>query len=204
MEFSYFLGDKQEEGELSPFSFSIAVRACASTGLGNLGKQVHAAVINHGFESNLPVMNSILDMYFKSCSACEAKQLFFEISQKDTITWNTLIAGFETLDPKQSFCIFSQMVSEGFSPNCFTFTSVVAACGNLAFLYCGQQLHRGIFRRGFNNNLALSNALIDMYGKCGNITDSHKIFSQIAMQKFGLLDFHDDWIWGSWAWKRSY
>ncbi|XP_057743763.1 putative pentatricopeptide repeat-containing protein At1g56570 [Arachis stenosperma] len=169
-----------EEGELSPFSFSIAVRACASTGLGNLGKQVHAAVINHGFESNLPVMNSILDMYFfKSCSACEAKQLFFEISQKDTITWNTLIAGFETLDPKQSFCIFSQMVSEGFSPNCFTFTSVAAACGNLAFLYCGQQLHGGIFRRGFNNNLALSNALIDMYGKCGNITDSHKIFSQM-------------------------
>ncbi|XLQ99812.1 hypothetical protein S83_066011, partial [Arachis hypogaea] len=159
--------------------FSIAVRACASTGLVNLGKQVHAAVINHGFESNLPVMNSILDMYFKSCSACEAKQLFFEISQKDTITWNTLIAGFETLDPKQSFCIFSQMVSEGFSPDCFTFTSVVGACGKLAFLYCGQQLHGGIFRRGLNNNLVLSNALIDMYGKCGNITDSHKIFSQM-------------------------
>lgn len=166
-----------EEGELSPFSFSIAVSACASIGSSNLGKQVHAAVINHGFESNLPVMNAILDMYCRCRCASEAKQLFGEMTQKDTITWNTLIAGFETLDSEESLCIFSQMVSEGFSPNCFTFTSVIAACANLAIMYCGQQLHGGIIHRGLDNNLELSNALIDMYAKCGNVVDSHKIFS---------------------------
>ncbi|CAL5208693.1 unnamed protein product [Lathyrus oleraceus] len=166
-----------EGGELSPFSFSIAVSACASIGSSNLGKQVHAAVINHGFESNLPVMNSILDMYCRCRCASEAKQVFGEMTQKDTITWNTLIAGFQTLDSKESLCIFSQMVSEGVSPNCFTFTSVIAACANLAILYCGQQLHGGITHRGLDNNLELSNALIDMYAKCGNVDDSHKIFS---------------------------
>ncbi|CAL0316542.1 unnamed protein product [Lupinus luteus] len=168
-----------EEGELSPFSFSIAVRACASIGSGILGKQVHAAVINHGFEPNLPVMNSILDMYCRCRLASEAKQLFSEMTKKDTITWNTLIAGFETLDSKESLCIFSQMVSEGFSPNCFTFTSVVAACSNLAVLHCGQQLHGEIVHRGLDNNLVLSNALIDMYAKCGNVADSLKIFSEM-------------------------
>ncbi|KAK2403272.1 pentatricopeptide repeat-containing protein, mitochondrial [Trifolium repens] len=166
-----------EEGELSPFSFSIAVSACAAIGSSNLGKQVHAAVIHHGYESNLPVMNSILDMYCRCRCTYEAKQVFSEMTQKDTITWNTLIAGFETLDSKESLCIFSQMVSEGFSPNCFTFTSVIAACANLAIMYCGQQLHGGIIHRGLDNNLELSNALIDMYAKCGNVADSHKIFS---------------------------
>ncbi|XP_061361439.1 putative pentatricopeptide repeat-containing protein At1g56570 [Gastrolobium bilobum] len=169
-----------EEGEVSPFSFSIAVRACTSIGSDNLGKQVHAAVINHGFESNLPVMNSILDMYCRCRCASEAKQLFREMTQKDTITWNTLIAGFETLDSEESLCIFSRMVSEGFGPNCFTFTSVVAACANLAVLYCGKQLHGGIVRRGLDNNMALSNALIDMYAKCGNVADSHKIFCEMS------------------------
>jgi pentatricopeptide repeat protein len=122
-------------------------------------------------------MNSILDMYCRCRCAYEAKQVFGEMTQKDTITWNTLIAGFETLDSKESLCIFSQMVSEGFSPNCFTFTSVIAACANLAIMYCGQQLHGGIIHRGLDNNLELSNALIDMYAKCGNVADSHKIFS---------------------------
>ncbi|KAK7259982.1 hypothetical protein RIF29_25643 [Crotalaria pallida] len=168
-----------EEGELSPFSFSIAVRACASIGSGILGKQVHAAVINHGFESNLPVMNSIVDMYCRCRLAYEAKQLFCEMTHKDTITWNTLIAGFETLDSKESFCIFSRMVFEGYSPNCFTFTSVVAACANLAVLHCGQQLHGEIVCRGLDNNLALSNALIDMYAKCGKVADAHKIFIEM-------------------------
>lgn len=154
--------------------------ACASIGSSILGKQVHAAVINHGFESNLPVMNSILDMYCRCRCASEANQLFSEMTQKNTITWNTLIAGFETLDSKESLCILSRMVSEGFAPNCFTFTSVVAACANLAVLYCGQQLHGGIVRRGLNNNLVLSNALIDMYAKCGIVADSHKIFSEMS------------------------
>ncbi|KAK7344289.1 hypothetical protein VNO77_13729 [Canavalia gladiata] len=168
-----------EEGELSSFSFSIAVRACASIGSGILGKQVHAAVINYGFESNLPVMNSILDMYCRCHCASEAKQIFCEMTQKDMITWNTLIAGFEALDSKESLCIYSQMVSEGFSPNCFTFTSVLAACANLAVLCCGQQLHGVIVCRGLDNILELSNALIEMYAKCGNIADSHKIFNEM-------------------------
>ncbi|KAF7817986.1 putative pentatricopeptide repeat-containing protein [Senna tora] len=169
-----------EEAEANPFTFSIAVRACTSIGSDILGKLVHAAVICHGFESSLPVMNSILDMYCRCGCTSEAKQIFLEMSQKNLITWNTLIAGFERLDSKESLYIFSQMESDGFSPNCFTFTSVVAACANLAVLYCGQQLHGGIFRRGLNNNLELSNALIDMYAKCGSITDSHKIFSEMS------------------------
>ncbi|KAL5194502.1 putative pentatricopeptide repeat-containing protein [Glycine soja] len=134
-----------EEGALSLFSFSIAARACASIGSGILGKQVHAEVVKHGFESNLPVMNSILD-----------------------------IIGFQRV----SMHIFTNGVRR-FSPDCFSFTSAVGACANLAVLYCGQQLHGVIVRSGLDNYLEISNALIYMYAKCGNIADSRKIFSKM-------------------------
>lgn len=124
-------------------------------------------------------MNSILDMYCRYGLVPEAKQYFYEMTGKDLITWNTLIAGYERLDSSESFLLFSRMQSEGFNPNCFTFTSVMAACGSLAVLSCGQQVHGGIVRRGLNRNLALSNALIDMYAKCGNIFDSWKIFNEM-------------------------
>lgn len=177
----YFFSDvKQEGAEACPFTFSIVVRACSSIGSEMLGKQLHAAVTSHGFESNLPVMNSILDMYCRQGCTSEAKQIFLEMSQKNLITWNTLIAGFKRVDPKESLYIFSRMESHGISPNCFTFTSAIAACANLAVLYCGQQLHGGIVCRGLNNNMELSNALIDMYAKCGSITDSHRIFSEMS------------------------
>ena len=62
----------------------------------------------------------------------------------------------------------------------FTFTSIMAACMTLAFLNCGQQIHGRIIRRGLDGNLALSNALIDMYSKCGNIADSHQVFGGMS------------------------
>ncbi|KAI5326289.1 hypothetical protein L3X38_035363 [Prunus dulcis] len=169
-----------EEAELNPFSFSIAIRACASIGSHTFGKQIHSAVIKHGFESNLPVMNSILDMYCRFGCLSEANQYFHEMPQRDLITWNTLISGYERFDSKESLLIFSHMDTEGFSPNSFTFCSVISACAILAVLNYGEQVHGRIIRGGLNKNLALANALVDMYAKCGSITDAHKIFSQMS------------------------
>lgn len=165
---------------MTPFSLSIAVRACASTDLQTTGKQIHAAGLKCGFECNLPVTNSILDMYCRFGCLLEANQYFCEMTQKDLITWNTLIAGYERMESSECLHIFSKMESEGFSPNCFTFTSVIAACANLALLASGQQVHCGSVRRGLNQNQALANALIDMYAKSGDIADSRKIFIEMS------------------------
>ncbi|KAL6334457.1 hypothetical protein AAG906_015650 [Vitis piasezkii] len=41
-------------------------------------------------------------------------------------------------------------------------------------------IHGRIIRRGLDGNLALSNVLIDMYSKCGNIADSHQVFGGMS------------------------
>ncbi|EEF49987.1 pentatricopeptide repeat-containing protein, putative [Ricinus communis] len=169
-----------EEEECNPYSFSIAVRACASIGSHNFGKQIHAAVIKHGCEFSLPVMNSILDMYCRCGRLPEANQYFHEMTRRDLITWNTIIAGYERSDSIEALFIFSEMKLNGFDPDCNTFTSVTAACANLAVLSCGQQVHGGIIQKGLDKDLILANALIDMYAKCGIITDSRKIFSELS------------------------
>lgn len=137
-------------------------------------------MIKCGFESNLAVMNSVLDMYCRFGCLQEANQCFLEMSEKNLITWNTLIAGYQRMDSSECLRLFTQMESQGFSPNCFTFSSVTAGCSDLAVLACGQQVHGGIFRRGFNQNLEVANALIDMYAKCGNIADSRKVFDEMS------------------------
>ncbi|OVA16724.1 Pentatricopeptide repeat [Macleaya cordata] len=169
----------QEEVELSTFSCSIAIRSCASIRSHTFGKQIHAAVVKHGFNSNLPVGNSLVDMYCKCSCLSEAYEHFHEMPERDLITWNTMIAGFERSGSHWSLHLFSQMGSQGLNPNCFTFSSVVAACANLAALNCGQQVHGGIIRRGLETNMALANALIDMYAKCGNVNDSFRIFTKM-------------------------
>lgn len=174
-----FIVVQQERVETSPFSVSIAVRACTSIGSSTCGMQIHTAVLKCGFDSNIPVMNSILDMYCRCNFFSEARLCFYGMIQRDLVTWNIFIAGYEMSHPNESLYIFSQMGPEGFTPNSFTYSSIIAACANLAVLSCGQQVHGGIFRRGLEGDLPLANALIDMYAKCGSITDSCRIFSQM-------------------------
>ncbi|KAK9136642.1 hypothetical protein Sjap_007236 [Stephania japonica] len=172
----------QQEGlELNDFTCSIAIRACASIGSYSMGRQIHGAAVKHGFESSTPVGNSLVDMYCRcsSTSMSEAYRYFNQMLERDLITWNTMIAGFERSGSHESLHLFCEMGAEGLSPNCFTFTSAAAACGNLAVLNCGQQVHGGIIQRGFATNVALANSLIDMYAKCGSVSDSWRIFNEM-------------------------
>ncbi|KAL9233462.1 hypothetical protein vseg_008460 [Gypsophila vaccaria] len=168
-----------EEAEFGEFTLSIAIKACALTGVRDHGKQLHAAIVKHGLDSSLPVMNSVIDMYGWCQSLSEASQCFSEMPRKDLITWNALIAGYKRSDSSMCLSIFVSMESHGFAPNCFTFSSVAAACADLALKSCGQQIHSKIIRRGLDRNTVLGNTLIDMYAKCGIIDDSRKIFETL-------------------------
>ncbi|KAL6570153.1 hypothetical protein OROMI_014667 [Orobanche minor] len=168
-----------EEAELDHFNVSIAIRACASIGSQAYGTQIHATVFKRGFESSVPVMNSILDMYCRCTSFSDAYQCFYGMKERDIITWNTIIAGYEKSNPHEALNIYSRMEFEGVSPNCFTLTSVIAAVANSTVLWVGEQVHVGILRRGLGYDLGVGNALIDMYAKCGSILSSCKIFNEM-------------------------
>lgn len=165
---------------MTPYCITIAVRASASIDSVTTGKQIHSSVVKRGFRANLPVMNSLLDMYCRCGCLPEAKRHFHEMEDRDLITWNTLISELERSDSGEALLMFQRLESQGLVPNCYTFTSLLAACANIAALTCGQQLHGRVYRRGFSKNVELANALIDMYAKCGSIPDSRTVFCEIA------------------------
>ncbi|KAJ0979969.1 hypothetical protein J5N97_015443 [Dioscorea zingiberensis] len=172
----------QEGVELNQFTCSIVIRACASIKSRILGMQMHATTVKSGHDKILPVANSIGDMYSRCMSLSEAEQYFNEMPEKDLITWNVMIAGLEQASPEAALRLLIKMGSQDVNPNCFTYTSVVSACANLAALHCGQEVHGTIFRRGFFRNLQMANALIDMYAKCGSIADSQKVFNEMPQK----------------------
>ncbi|MED6133145.1 hypothetical protein PIB30_025780 [Stylosanthes scabra] len=50
----------------------------------------------------------------------------------------------------------------------------------------GKQVHGYIYRHGFHSNLSVGNALLDMYGKCGNLNSAKVWFNQMSNQR--------DWV----------
>ncbi|GKC53507.1 pentatricopeptide repeat-containing protein [Tanacetum coccineum] len=59
-----------------------------------------------------------------------------------------------------------------------TLTSVLRACTAMALLELGRQVHVHVLK--YNRDLILSNALLDMYCKCGSMEDARFEFSRMV------------------------
>ncbi|KAJ6427521.1 hypothetical protein OIU84_023004 [Salix udensis] len=57
------------------------------------GKEIHAYVIRHGFDNDVFIGSSLVGMYAKCARVEDALQVFNILPQRDSISWNSIIAG---------------------------------------------------------------------------------------------------------------
>lgn len=92
------------------FSFTAALAACGKLSLLQLGKSVHSKIVKFGVECSVFVSNCLIDMYGKCGFAEEAIRLFNEMNDKDTISWNSVIAASARNQRlEQAFSFLEQM-----------------------------------------------------------------------------------------------
>ncbi|KAF9590490.1 hypothetical protein IFM89_035463 [Coptis chinensis] len=68
------------------------------------------------------------------------------------------------------------MVLSGATPNSFTLSFVIKACGNLVAVDEGRQIHGLMLKCGVDRDVFSSNGLIHMYATCGDIDPARKLF----------------------------
>ncbi|KAA8546794.1 hypothetical protein F0562_003223 [Nyssa sinensis] len=141
------------------------------------------------------VHNALLSMYCKFGLPALAEKLFDRAERDkeawnmmvfgygkmglgDTVSWNTLISSYALSGHSaEALALFDKMISEGFKPNSATLVTVLSACSCIASLEKGEQVHSYIREGGFEFNLSLATALVDMYAKCGKLEKSREIFN---------------------------
>lgn len=67
----------------------------------------------------------------------------------------------------------------GVKPNSESFTSVLSACAGLTALEQGKEIHGEIIRCGFQSDVFVGSALVNMYGKCGSIKNARGVFDKM-------------------------
>ncbi|KAB2623799.1 pentatricopeptide repeat-containing protein [Pyrus ussuriensis x Pyrus communis] len=105
------------------------------------GSQIHSLVVKLGFESDVIVASSLVDLYSKAGLVNYAMKIFSNMGVKDLITWNTIIMGlahngkvFETLS------IFKELASKGAAPDNLTLAGVLLACNFGGFIEEGMTI----------------------------------------------------------------
>ncbi|KZV26150.1 pentatricopeptide repeat-containing protein [Dorcoceras hygrometricum] len=82
--------------ELKPDAVTVisTLHACAQSNDLIFGMEVHRYVIDNRIEMDLSVCNAIMAVYAKCGSLDYAKELFEEMSEKDEISYSTIISGY--------------------------------------------------------------------------------------------------------------
>ncbi|CAL0308420.1 unnamed protein product [Lupinus luteus] len=165
---------------------------CASVGALLNGKETHCYAIKfilyfngHNTRDDLMVINGLIDMYAKCQSVNMSRTMFDLISPKDrdVVTWTVMIGGYaQHGDANPALQLFSEMFKIGNSirPNDFTLSCALMACARMAALRFGRQIHAYLLRNNYDSdNLFVTNCLIDMYTKSGDVDTAQIVFDNM-------------------------
>ena len=147
-----------------------------------LATQIHTQIITNNY-TFLPFLFNNLINFYATCGCLNQALLLFSITHhhfKTIVTWTSLIAHLSRFNmPLQALSFFKQMRGFGLYPNQFTFSAVLSASAATMIILHGQQLHSLIHKHGFDGNVFVSSALVDMYAKCADMLSAEKVFGQM-------------------------
>nr|CAD1818138.1 unnamed protein product [Ananas comosus var. bracteatus] len=150
----------------------------ASVGLGNVevGKQIHSRLIKTGFISRIEVGNAMINTYSELGLIEESEAVYNGMAEKDVVSWNSLIsAKVQNQLTSQALLLFIAMQIEGYTPDEFTFASLLGPRD----MAIAEELHAQISKRELAGMFAGS-ALLDAYARVGNPRAAVDVFNSMT------------------------
>nr|XP_023879619.1 pentatricopeptide repeat-containing protein At4g35130, chloroplastic-like [Quercus suber]POE76647.1 pentatricopeptide repeat-containing protein, chloroplastic [Quercus suber] len=169
---------------MKPDRFSVisALGACSLEYRLHSGKEIHCQVLKCGFELDVMVQTSIIDMYGKCGRMDYAERLFDRISPRNVVAWNAMIGGYALSSCFLESLAFLRKMQDGdkLNPDIITMINMLPSCAKLQALLEGKSVHGYAIRKGFLPHPVLETALVDMYGECGKLDMAERVYGQMT------------------------
>ncbi|KAI5062661.1 hypothetical protein GOP47_0023200 [Adiantum capillus-veneris] len=188
---AYDLLDHMQQEGVQPNEFTLVclLKACSNIGEVEYGERIHSFVIEHGFECNLFIGNTLMDMYVKCDSLERAQILLSKLLKWDVLTWSIIMGGFagrglfqETLEA------FKKMQENGVMPDEVSYVYLAKACQSLESLRQGSLAHSLIVESGLELHPLVGGAVVEMYIRCRSLEDACAMFSRLPKHDLSILN----------------
>eukprot|EP00250_Pteridium_aquilinum_P005212 c15343_g1_i1 orf=438-1841(-) len=161
--------------------YTSILKACSSIGAVRQGRQIHDQISIQGLLSDNVLGGALIDMYIKCGKVKDARLVFDSLLTCDEISWSTMIAGyvqhgygFPALE------LFSDMQQKKVKADKATYLCVLKACGLVGATEEGRLAHAQLIKQCLDSDMAVQNALIDMYACCASLEDACKVFNTLS------------------------
>lgn len=180
---------------LCPTSATISsiLPACATVADLMLGKEIHGYSVVTGIEKDVYVKSALIDMYAKCGFISEAKELFSKTSERNSVTWNSMIFGYAN----HGYCseaieLFNQMLrEEERKPDHLTFTAALTACIHAGIVQYGESLFKMMQDKyAIKPRLEHFACMVDLLGRAGKLDEAYNLIQSMPIEP-------DLFVWGA-------
>ncbi|KAJ8451272.1 hypothetical protein Cgig2_014044 [Carnegiea gigantea] len=144
------------------------------------GKAFHGLIMRRSCVLDQVVQKALISMYCKFGKVASAERIFDSLQERNSETWNLMIFEYgKGRHEGKCMSLFREMLHRGIECDSNALISVISSCSLLGTTLLGKSLHCYVIKRLPDENTSVSNSLIDMYGKCGQLKLAKRIFSRI-------------------------
>ncbi|KAL7126469.1 hypothetical protein ABFS83_14G189900 [Erythranthe nasuta] len=164
----------------STFAVSSALKACAKILCKLGGLMIHGQVEKFGFRNVVFVQTALVDFYSKMGDLMIARKLFDEITEKNVVSWNSMLAGYVKYgDMAMAQNVFDEMPMR----DVISWNSMVSGFARAKDMEQAYEL----FRRMPEKSSASWNTIVTGYIQCGKIELARNFFN--AMPERNIVSY---------------
>lgn len=166
------------------YTYASTIAACGELGALQHGRQLHAQLIQFGYESSNSAGNALLTMYAKCGAAEEARLIFLVMRNADPISWNAMIAALgHHGHGREAIELFDRMIGEGIFPDRIAFLTVLSACNHAGLVDEGFRYFESMKRDfGISPGEDHYARLIDLLGRAGRIGEARDVIKSMPFE----------------------
>ncbi|GAV58878.1 PPR domain-containing protein/PPR_2 domain-containing protein [Cephalotus follicularis] len=170
-------------------TMATVISACAHLGALDLGKEMHLYVMQSGFDYDVYIGSSLIDMYAKCGSLDRSLLVFFKLREKNLFCWNSLLEGLAAHGyGKEALSMFSKMEKEKIKPNGVTFVSVLSACTHAGLVHEGRMRFLSMtFDYAIPPEIEHYGCMVDLLSKAGLLKEALDLIRSMTFEPNSVI-----------------
>ncbi|VVA11193.1 PREDICTED: pentatricopeptide, partial [Prunus dulcis] len=163
------------------FTLSSILRACSTVKSHSQTVKLHGLIVKTKAGCDTVVGNALVDAYAALGMVDDAWHVVTSMIHRDAITYTCLATRMNQMCRYEvALDVIVRMYMDDVEMDGFSMASFLSSSAGLAAMETGRQLHCYSIKAGLASGISVSNALVDLYGKCGCTDDAYRAFKGIS------------------------
>lgn len=170
-----------------PTTIVSLLSSCSQLGALDFGCWLHDYANGNGFDLNVVLGTSLINMYTRCGNVSKAREVFDSMKERNVVTWTAMISGYGMHGyGEQAMKLFGEMRAYGPRPNNITFVAVLSACAHSGLIDDGRRVFSSMKEAyGLVPGEEHHVCMVDMFGRAGLLNDAYQFIKKFLPKEPG-------------------